>query len=247
MTDPPDWSVLTDACGSAEHVPALLDRFAADPEDGWSELLDHLCPALDTAYSAGFAALPRLAALAATCTGRDRVHVLTAAGCILSCATTGSEVFTRLAAPIAELHRLADRCLAAAADPEEYVHLLQALLSFEGVETWDRSLDWLPDSEYEVACPYCGVPVRLLTGTAEDCSGCYATTDEHDRPGAERTPLCPTPPDRLRPGLARRLHARALADGHRPVAHALRHLFGPAACPDCATPFTAADQVTANW
>jgi hypothetical protein len=47
-----DWSTLTDACGSAEHVPGLLDRFEADPSGVWSEMMDHLCPQLDKAFPA---------------------------------------------------------------------------------------------------------------------------------------------------------------------------------------------------
>ncbi|MFG2697645.1 hypothetical protein [Kitasatospora sp. NPDC048407] len=60
-----DWSLLTDACGPADHLPALLERFAADPAARWPELMDHLCPQLDTAYPASWAALPRLAQIAA--------------------------------------------------------------------------------------------------------------------------------------------------------------------------------------
>ncbi|WP_405768651.1 hypothetical protein [Streptomyces sp. NBC_01538] len=73
-----DWSTLSDACGSgsAEHVPALLDRFKSDPSGTWSELMDHLCPQLDTAFSASFAALPRLAELASGCGAEDRRWVL---------------------------------------------------------------------------------------------------------------------------------------------------------------------------
>ena len=77
-----DWSALTDACGSAEHVPALLDRFEADPNGVWSELMDHLCPQLDTAFSASFAALPRLAEIATAVGPEILVGVLLAAGAI---------------------------------------------------------------------------------------------------------------------------------------------------------------------
>ncbi|MGW4804538.1 hypothetical protein [Kitasatospora sp. NPDC004272] len=74
-------------------MPAPLDRFEADPAGTASELIDHLCPQLDTAFPASFAALPRPAALAVTGTDHDRFDVLMAAGSIVSCATTGGEVF----------------------------------------------------------------------------------------------------------------------------------------------------------
>lgn len=86
-----DWSTLTDACGPAEHVPALLDRFEADPSGVWSELMDHLGPQLDTAFTAGFAALPRLAGIATACGPEDLAWVLLAAGAIASCASGPSD------------------------------------------------------------------------------------------------------------------------------------------------------------
>ncbi|GAA2098002.1 hypothetical protein GCM10009759_28580 [Kitasatospora saccharophila] len=46
-------------------------------------------------------------------------------------------------------------------------------------------------------------------------------------------------------GLVDRLHARARTDARPSVAHRLRHLFGPAACPDCDTAFRIADRVAA--
>ncbi|NEC85738.1 hypothetical protein [Streptomyces sp. SID12501] len=74
-----DGSTLSDACGSAEHVPTLLDRFESDPSGAWSELMDHLYPQLDTAFSASFATLPRLAELASGRSAEDRRWVLLAA------------------------------------------------------------------------------------------------------------------------------------------------------------------------
>jgi hypothetical protein len=136
-----DWSTLDDACGSAEHVPGLLHRFEANPSGVWSELMDHLCPQLDTAFTASFAALPRLSEIATACSTEDLGWVLLAAGAI------------------AALRGLTDRRLSQSAEAEEYVNLFQALLSFEGVEVWDRCLDGLQTGEYEVDCPYCGVNV----------------------------------------------------------------------------------------
>ncbi|QKW23863.1 hypothetical protein HUT16_36420 [Kitasatospora sp. NA04385] len=245
MTEWTNWSALEDACGTAEHVPALLDRFEADPSGTASELIDHLCPLLDTAFTASFAALPRLAALAEIRADHGLFDVLVVAGSIVSCAATGSEVFEVFAAPIADLHRLTDRRLRTTEDAGEYVDLLQFLLSFEGVETWDRCLDGVGTGEYEVECPHCGVPVFLVTGDGDDCADCFATTDDHALGEAGKIPLRPAASNEL-DGLADRLHRRALADAQPSVAHGLRHLFGPAACPDCGTAFRTADRVAAN-
>jgi hypothetical protein len=60
--------------------------------------------------------------------------------------------------------RLTDQCLRETGDAEDYVHLLQSLLSFEGVEIWDRCLEGLQSGEYEVVRPYCGVDMFVVIG-----------------------------------------------------------------------------------
>jgi hypothetical protein len=197
-----DWSTLTDACGSAEHVPALLDRFEADPSGVWSELMDHLCPQLDIAFTASFAALPRLAEIATAGRPETLGWVLLAAGAIASCSPGLSDPDSP---PMGDL---TDRRLSQTAETEEYVNLLQALLSFEGVEIWDRSLDGLQTGEYEVGCPYCGVNMFVVIG--QDDSFCC--TDDYALQEVRKSPLQPARTQELE-GLPRRLFTRALADG----------------------------------
>ncbi|MFF0393542.1 hypothetical protein ACFYS8_33315 [Kitasatospora sp. NPDC004615] len=240
-----DWSLLTDACGPADHLPALLERFAADPAARWPELMDHLCPQLDTAYPASWAALPRLAQIAAAHDGTTHaVPVLSAAGAIASCApgpgTVGGPL-DEFATPLGELHRLATGALSRAADQEQYVLLLSCLLSFEGVEVWDRCLDGLHTGEYEACCPWCGLLLEVELGTDLP----YCADAEYSLPGEpERVPLRPAGPDRL--GVpAAQLYARAVADGWVEVARAVLRLFGSSACPDCGTEFVVAVQVAA--
>ncbi|OEJ36355.1 hypothetical protein [Streptomyces agglomeratus] len=240
-----DWSTLTDACGSAEHVPALLDRFETDPSGVWSELMDHLCPQLDTAFTASFAALPRLAEIARACSPETLGGVLLAGGAIVSCSPGLSDPdspLTVFSAPIAVLHDLTDRRLSQTAGAEEYVHLLQALLSFEGVEIWDRSLDGLQAGEYEIDCPCCGVTMFVVIG--QDDSFCC--TDDYALQEVQKSPLQPARTQQLE-GLPRRLFRRTLADGHESLAHAVRYLFGRAVCPDCGTEFSVAERVVAGW
>lgn len=240
-----DWSTLTDACGPADHVHALLDRFEADASGVWSELMDHLCPQPDTAFTAGFAALPRLAEIA-TAGGRDTVGwALLAAGAIVACSPGLSEPdgpLTVFPAPIAILHDLTDRRLSETAESEEYVNLLQALLSFEGVEIWDRCLDGLRTGEYEVDCPYCGVNVFVAIGQ----DGFFCCTDDYALREVQKSPLRPARTQQLE-GLPRRLFTRAMADGQESLAHGVRYLFGRAACPDCQTDFSVAERVVAAW
>ncbi|MGQ4437823.1 hypothetical protein [Streptomyces sp. SAS_260] len=239
-----DWSTLTDACGSAEHVRGLLDRFATDPSGVWSEVMDHLCPQLDTAFPASYAALPRLAEIATACSPDDLAWVLLAAGAITSCSPGLSEPDSPLAiysAPIGVLHHLTDRLLGQGAfGAEDYVNLLQAVLSFEGVEIWDRCLDGLASGEYEVDCPYCGVTVFIVIGQDES----FACSDDYALGEVEKTPLQPMR-TQLLDGLPRRVFTRATADGQGNVAHGIAYLFGSAACPDCGTDFSVAERVVA--
>ncbi|MGW0964065.1 hypothetical protein ACWD4K_34840 [Streptomyces gelaticus] len=219
-----DWSTLTDACGSAEHVPGLLDQFEADPSGVWSELMDHLCPQLDTAFTASFAALPRLAEIASSASPEAMGSVLLAAGAIAACSPGRAEP---------------DRPLVVFADP---IAVLQALLSFEGVEIWDRALDGLQTGEYEVDCPHCGVNMFVVIGHGDS----FCCTDDYALQEVEKSPLEPARVQQLEE-LPRRLFTRALADGQEDLAHGVRYLFGRAACPDCGTDFSVAERVVAGW
>ncbi|MFD9716769.1 hypothetical protein [Streptomyces sp. NPDC059076] len=239
-----DWSQLKDAFGSAVGVPALLDRFEAAPSSVWPELMDRLCPQLDSAFTASFAALPRLARIAAAQEPEQRSWALIAAGVIVSCARRspdGSDIRTTHASTIAELAGLTDECLGAVLEPQTYVLLLQAALAFDGVTVWDELLDGLVEGEYEVSCPHCGVELFLTLGGA----GHFSSTEEQGLDGGGRRPLRPKAPQDLR-GPSERLHQRAMSDGHKEVAEAIAHLFGDAECGDCGTVFPVAERVVAQ-
>ncbi|WP_035860570.1 hypothetical protein [Kitasatospora cheerisanensis] len=235
-------SALTGAAGPAGHLSALLDRFAAEPARHWPELMDHLCPQLDTVHPASWAALPRLAEIAAACDGTDRLTpVLSAAAAIASCAPDTDGPLQELAGPVGELHRLTDGALRRAADREEYVLLLQCLLSFEGAVCWDRALDGLHTGEFEACCPWCGLLLEVELGTERS----HCVDAEYSLPGEPvRAPIRPAALGQL-DGVGARLFRRATADGWPAVARAVRRLFGESACPDCGTGFVVAVRVAA--
>ncbi|MFE3526908.1 hypothetical protein ACFXOD_36080 [Streptomyces sp. NPDC059161] len=240
-----DWSTLTDACGTAEHVPSLLDRFEADPNGVRSEVMAHLCPQLDTAFPASYEALPRLAQIASACGPEELTSVLLAAGAIAACSPGLSEPdspLTVYSAPIGVLHMLTDRHLSRAVEAGEYVDLLQSLLSFEGAEIWDRCLDGLHSGEYEVVCLHCGVNMFIVLGQ----DGYFCCTDDYALGEVEKSPLQPVRAEDLA-GLPRRLFTRAVADGQEELAHGIPYLFGRTACPDCGTDFSVAERVVAGW
>lgn len=75
-----DWSQLSHAYGSAEDIPALLDRIASEPNaERWSNLWSALCHQ-GSVYSASFAALPWLADVAGSDDREQAVSALNLAG-----------------------------------------------------------------------------------------------------------------------------------------------------------------------
>ncbi|MFD8688229.1 hypothetical protein [Streptomyces sp. NPDC059651] len=242
-----DWTRLTHAYGSAEDIPILLARIASEAKGGlWDNLWSALCHQ-GSVYSASFAALPWLAAMAENEDREQAVNALALAGAIMA----GSEqphgaghVHTKYSAEIATLLASVNRHLRTATDRTEYVDLLESMLGFEGVAGWSEDLAWgIGNEEYEVSCPECESNLFIALGereffcTSED----YALSDGT----VETRPLRPTSPEFLE-GIGSRLHNMALDDGQHEVAHVLTYVFGNATCPDCETDFSVADRVTAG-
>lgn len=245
-----DWSRLSHAYGSAEDIPALLDRIAAEPtSELWSDLWSALCHQ-GSVYSASFAALPWLAGTAGSDDREQAVNALTLAGAIMAGAGPGREaddVRARHAAEVAALLSLANERLRTAGDRDEYVYLLESVLAFEGVVGWSEELAWgLTNEEYEVSCPECEAGLFVVIGER----GFFTTSDDYalsdDQVEAETKPLRPAHPEEL-DGIGRRLHDTALADGQREVAAALTYVFGDGTCPDCDTDFSVAARISADW
>ncbi|MFF7991408.1 hypothetical protein ACFZDG_16650 [Kitasatospora xanthocidica] len=243
-----DWSRLSHAYGAADDIPALLGRIAAEPNaELWSDLWSALCHQ-GSVYSASFAALPWLTGTAESGNREQAVNALVLAGAIV--AGTGQshgagDVRTEHAAEIATLLRTVDQYRRTAPDRGEYIHLMEAMLAFEGVVGWSEDLAWgLGNEEYGISCPDCEANLFIVFGargffsTGDD----YAVADGDIETRALR-PAAPTDLD----GIGRRLHDLALADGQREVAHALTHVFGHATCPDCEADFSVAGQIGADW
>ncbi|MEU8346186.1 hypothetical protein SAMN05443665_102977 [Actinomadura meyerae] len=243
-----DWSRLSHAYGSAENIPGLLDRVAAGRDDqAWNELWSALCHQ-GTVYSASFAALPRLAAIASDQeTGDDdAVMAVLLAGAIVAGEAqpyNSVDVRARHAADIDALGRIAIRMLPAASDRNTYVYLLQSVLAFEGVRVWGHRLEGLNNDEYEIECPQCSVEMFVAFGDDGhfSCVGDYAT--DADVP---KLPLRPADPKAMS-RLADRLHTTARTHGQEEVAVRLTYLFGTATCPECGAELPVADQIHPHW
>ncbi|MET7533353.1 hypothetical protein [Streptomyces goshikiensis] len=243
-----DWSRLTHAYGSAEDIPALLERIASDPaSEHWNDLWSALCHQ-GTVYSASFAALPWLVGVASTGNREQAVDALNLAGAIMAGADQphgAGDVRAKHSADVATLLSLANEHRRTAADRSEYAYLLEDVLSFEGVAGWSQDLAWgLTNEEYEISCPGCAAGLFVVLGERGffSTSGDYALSDDD----VETKPLRPANPVGLT-GIGRRLHDVALADGQEEVANMLTYVFGDATCPDCEAQFSVAAQIRADW
>lgn len=246
-----DWSRLHHAYGTAEDVPGLLDSVGSDPKgSGWDRLWSRLCHQ-GTVYSASYAALPALTEMARQWSAVDRRMPLYLAGSIVASTDQpygDEDPHVTYASQLSDLRQLTEEALQVpelADDSTSYVDLLGVLLSFQGVEVWGEQLDGLNDEEYEVPCPSCCAENFIVFGTY----GFFSTTDSmYMEPSgtARRVPLRPRAPAALE-GLAQRLYARTLADGHPDIARKLTYIFGDARCAECDAAFSVEEAVVARW
>ncbi|USX55366.1 hypothetical protein [Lentzea sp. HUAS12] len=217
-----DFSVLHHAYGTAEDVPALLDRAAAGDQEAWSELWSRLCHQ-GTSYPASYAALPHLAAM------NNADAVLLAAGIVAD--GGDDEVRAEHAASITALTATANALLPGA-DEGAYPYLLEGLLVFEGVLDAADVLSWgVENDEYEVECPECETPMFLVLDEG------VSRTDED-----EERPLKPADPATL-DGVGKRVCDTADAHGQSKAVRAFRFFFGQATCPACDTEFTVSEEL----
>lgn len=212
-------------CGRLADVTAfqtLLDAAAADPRSSaWDDIRQQSCHQ-GTCDPASAVLLPWLARTCAVFALEDREKALVLAGFIAVDADANSRAL--YADDIAILRALTLECLAAGtASDTMFVYLLQAVLGFEGNETWDKELDHVNDGEVDVRCPACQEEL-LIELQSEDA------------------PLEPG----LSSELAVRVHAAAARAGHESVATALTYLFGRATCTSCGTTFPLSDQMAGN-
>lgn len=243
-----NWARLSHAYGSAEDLPSLLGLIESAPTpERWNDLWSALCHQ-GSVYSASFAALPWLTRTAGGPERGEAVNAVHLAGAIMAGADQPHEagdVRAEHADDVATLLSSAKRFLRTAADQSEYVFLLEAVLSFEGVEGWSDALAWgLETGEWEISCGHCAAHLFVVVGEHGffSCSGDYALSEGE----AKKRPLRPADPARL-DGVGCRLYDRARTDGRHEVATALTYVFGDGSCPECDSTFSVPDRISAEW
>ncbi|MFI0711525.1 hypothetical protein ACH4SK_12870 [Streptomyces inhibens] len=243
-----DWSQLSHAYGSAEDIPALMDRIASEPNpELWNDLWSALCHQ-GSVYSASFAALPWLTDVAGSDDREQAVNALALAGAIMAGAEQphgAGDVRAQHAAEVETLLAVVNQHLRTASDRTEYIHLLGAMLGFGGIVGWSEDLAWgLGNEEYEISCPGCETNLFIVLGER----GFFSTSVDYalSEDDIETRPLRPADLADL-DGIGRRLHDIAITDGQHEVANALTYVFGGATCPDCETDFSVPDRISADW
>ena len=228
-----DWGTLRGPFGPATEVPELLRRgeLTSDFDDeAWGELWDALIHQ-GTVYSASYAALPALCAMAVA-----RPDVALEPAYFLATSIIASSDLhdvapiarTKYAAEIASLRPIAERKLALFADHSGFLYALEALAAVEDVDPWQEDvLGQLADGLVRVDCPRCDQPTELEVAHPQvdlvelRCSGALAR---------------PAIPDRLGPA-ERRLWEKAVEHHQTSVGQELLWLFGEMDCPGCGTRF----------
>lgn len=230
-----DWAELTDAYGRADQVPALLVAAGLDDTAAWEELWGRLCHQ-GTVSTASYAAIPHLAGLALQAEPSGYIQALA-----LSAAIVGSEdgpetseaIRYRYASDVREMRTAAERNLPFARGDVEFVYGVQALLAFEGVQTWKNHLESIADGEVGLECPTCNQFLLLALEGAAELEGSKA-----EDPIMQATGV-PADPRRLDPG-ADRAYSIAISQQRSNVAAAMLRLFGRAHCPHCGDDFDVA-------
>jgi hypothetical protein len=152
-----DWTLLTDAYGRADEVPALLAAAGTDDPSAWEELWGRLCHQ-GTVSTASYAAIPHLAALALRSHPVGYNQALALAAAIVGSEDGPEEsgaVRHRYASYIREMRNAAEQNLPFARGDVEFVYGLQALLAFDGVPIWKNHLESIADGEVGLECPNC--------------------------------------------------------------------------------------------
>jgi hypothetical protein len=232
-----DWAVLRHAYGTAEDVSDLLaaaEESGTDFAPAWEEVWSRLCHQ-GTVYTASYAALPLLTAIAERHAPAGYIAALDLASDIVA-STDGpldsAEVRSQWAAALGRLQELAQHNLPLAAGDAEFVYGLQALLAFQNGGVWQRRLDHVADGELPLECPRCDEFLLLNLEGPE-----YLLTNCSDASAAP-TPVHPVEPSA--DSTEGRILATSKSLGRTMVAAKLTYAFGALVCPSCATSFHAA-------
>ncbi len=234
------WSSLSHAYGSADDTPRLLARLQQGDKQALSSLFGSICHQ-GSVYSASFAAAPYLVRIANNeADPTFRASVLILVGSIHSSTDDRSG---GVSSDIMDAYRLAlPQALSAAVstlgqglDSVTATYLLEATAALNGLTSPGRVISGFVAREFRLCCPGCK---RELYVWPEAGQLAVSAEDPVSHPETKRALTQPAPS--LAPAAADELSwlcQLAQAAGLVEVQTLLPHLYGDAACPECATSF----------
>ncbi|MEV0564904.1 hypothetical protein [Dactylosporangium sp. NPDC050588] len=231
-----DWPELLDP---GVEVAELLDRAERVPStEVWERLDKLLIVEAECWYSAGFAALPRLSALAQSGAAEHRTHAIDLAAMIVMTLHRhhrDDDLVRADPAALAALHQLA-ACRLPSMFGGQLLRAFQATCAFAGYTFWATiSLDYT-DEHYKIHCPQCATPLMIVIGGY----GHYVAIRDDGEGDLLRQPLRPAPPASLHE-FRRWMYDTAIACRNPILADGLTYLFGDAICSSCHCVFNVAD------
>ncbi|MEH0934048.1 hypothetical protein [Micromonospora psammae] len=234
-----DWSERDLQQLPHDDIMALLDRLEREPSaDLWKELDNRLITEGECWYSAGYAALPRLSALAQMGAEEHRQAAIQLASMIamtLHRHHTDDDLVRVDPSALATLHRLTLSRLPGMTG-DQFRWYFQAAAAFAGYTFWATiSLDF-SDEHYRIECPHCATLLMIVIGDY----GRYSAIRDEWEGDIHRIPLRPANPAIL-DGFRQRMHYTAAACGESVLADGLTYLFGDATCCNCDITFNLAD------
>lgn len=231
-----DWGGLQDAYGSAEQVPALVDKASGSGTafgEAWDELWSRLCHQ-GTVYSASYAAIPLLADACRRQPVSGYMAGLQLVGSIVA-STDGPEpsttVRSRYSREIADLRGIAEQTLSVATSDAEFLYAVETLMAFEDGGRWQRDLNYVANGEVPLDCPTCAEHLLLHLEVEPPWLSAW-DTEAGGVPVESRAP---------EPGTVEaRIIDLATENGRHDVARTLGYVFGTTTCPFCGSAFEVA-------
>lgn len=244
------WRSLTHAYGSAVDVPRMVQDLAREPtlpgsDKVWTDVWSALCHQ-GTVYSATYAAVPHLVAIAEHLPPTARREYIYFVGAVAAStdhahpvpAELDDDYFDALGTCLEH----AEAALAGApGDWHRTLYLLVALSALRGCKRAAAVLERLADRELLPTCPACGGDIYVTV----DDQGWYVTADDPVR-GGEGQRTQPSGASERRPAAAeewtdanapRLLSEYAEASGQAVLAEDLHRIEGSIACPRCHATF----------
>ncbi len=243
--DDPRWQTLRHAYGAASDVPEMLAALARGDDrrkpkqqrdDVWHQLWSALCHQ-GTVYTASYAAIPHVVAIAVERPAREQPMFWSFVGAIAGSTDADPvprDVRAGYAAALADARTRVPACLVTGIREGDGRAALTAYAELHGELVIAAALEGLGDGELRPTCPGCEMDLFVTVGTLP-----FVVSDEDPADGGDANTR-PVEPREPRPAIAT-LAALARGAGLASLAARIAALDGTATCPVCEHAFALLD------